>query len=189
MKKLTKEKFIEKAKLIHGDKYDYSSVEYVNAMTPVKIICPEHGEFWQTPNNHLRGCRCPRDSFNRRMDTNDFVTKAKLVHGDKYDYSKVEYVNSKTKICIICPEHGEFWQQPSMHLRGHGCPECAIKRLKRPYKKYVLISGRGFGFSWEIDTEGKLIIIDHNGIQYSVKDKTGNDLVLNVNGIKKKGMK
>lgn len=56
-----------------------------------------------------------------------FLDKAYAVHGDKYDYSKVEYINASTKICIICPEHGEFWQTPMAHLRGHGCPKCGKK--------------------------------------------------------------
>ena len=58
-----------------------------------------------------------------------FIEKAKNRHGDKYDYSKVEYINSTTKVCIICKEHGEFWQTPHGHVRGQGCPKCAkIKR-------------------------------------------------------------
>ena len=109
----TKE-FIEKAKRIHGDKYDYSKVKYVNNRTKVCIICPEHGEFWQRPTSHLKGCICYRCSQKakakkqKKSSTNEFIEKAKKIHGDKYDYSKVEYINAKTKVCIICPEHGEF---------------------------------------------------------------------------------
>lgn len=120
--------FIGKAAQIHNNRYDYSKVEYVDAKTKVCIICPEHGEFWQTPDAHLRGQECPlcsHRSFKYLKD--EFIEKAKLIHGDKYDYSKVEYVNAKTKVCIICPEHGKFWQTPNAHLKGHGCKKCGIK--------------------------------------------------------------
>jgi len=128
-KKLTKENFIQKAKNIHNNKYDYSKVEYINNHTKVCIICPEHGEFWQTPGSHLSGCGCKKcynkiQSKSKLSSLNKFIEKAKKVHGDKYNYSKVEYIDSQTKVCIICPEHGEFWQTPNNHLRGQGCIKC-----------------------------------------------------------------
>ena len=122
--------FINKARKIHGDKYDYSKVEYINNHTKVCIICPIHGEFWQTPSSHLRGRGCLQCAIEenkknaRRFTTDIFKERAKKVHGDKYDYSKVEYVNNTTKVCIICPIHGEFWQTPKGHLRGDGCMRC-----------------------------------------------------------------
>ena len=135
-KKQTKEEFIEKARKVHGDKYDYSKVNYVNNATKVCIICPIHGEFWQIPASHLMGRACPecrntRISNSLRNNVEAFIEKAKKVHGDKYDYSKVKYVNNKTKICIVCPEHGEFWQTPDGHLSGHGCRECYYKELSK----------------------------------------------------------
>ena len=125
----TTKEFIEKAKEIHGDKYDYSKVEYIDSKTKVCIICPEHGEFWQNPNSHLSGRGCSNCVSKKLHDvfsktTEEFIEKAREIHGDKYDYSKVEYVNAKTKVCIICPEHGEFWQTPDSHLRGSGCIHC-----------------------------------------------------------------
>jgi hypothetical protein len=124
-KKLTTEQFIEKARKVHGNKYDYSKVNYVNGRTNVCIICPIHGEFWQRPNNHLQGRGCPDCSVdNQTLTTEQFIEKAIKKHGYKYDYSKVEYIDSKTKVCIICPIHGEFWQIPDNHLRGKGCPDC-----------------------------------------------------------------
>ena len=125
--KLTTEKFIEKARKIHGNKYDYSKVEYVNSHTPVKIICKIHGEFEQTPTNHLCGKGCPICS-GKNMTTEQFIKKARIIHGDRYDYSKVVYINSTTKVCIICPEHGEFWQSPNNHLDGKGCYFCGVKQ-------------------------------------------------------------
>lgn len=133
-KKLTREDFIDKAKKIHGDKYDYSKVEYVNAHVNICIICPIHGEFWQRPDRHLEGCGCKKcfivaNAKKQTSTVEDFINKARKVHGDKYDYSKVEYVNNYTKVCIICPIHGEFWQIPSNHLKGQHCPKCAYETL------------------------------------------------------------
>ena len=126
-KKLTKEEFIKKAREKHGDKYNYDKVEYVNNRTKVCIICPKHGEFWQQPNNHLNGNGCPKCGGTVRLSKEEFIKKANEAHQGKYDYSKVEYKDAHTKVCIICsnPEHGEFWQSHSNHLSGKGCPKCA----------------------------------------------------------------
>ena len=125
MKKKTTEQFIKESNLIHNFKYDYSKTNYVNARIKVCIICPEHGEFWQKPNSHLQGCGCPLCCCNIKSNTSEFIQKAKEIHGNKYDYSKVNYIDSKTKVCIICPEHGEFWQKPYDHLHSHGCSKCS----------------------------------------------------------------
>ena len=132
--KLTLEEFIERSVKLHNNKYDYSKVEYINNKTKVCIICPEHGEFWQTPDCHMRrGQGCPVCRYinstkkireKQGLSTEDFVKKAIKIHGNKYDYSKVEYANNETKVCIICPEHGEFWQTPHHHIAGSGCPIC-----------------------------------------------------------------
>ena len=128
-KNLTNEEWIQKVKEIHGNKYDYSKVKYKNASTKVCIICPEHGEFWQLPSSHLKGCGCAECGLKKRVlkqtfTKAEFIQKAKEIHGNKYDYSKIEYINSQTKVCIICPEHGEFWQTPNKHLNGQGCAKC-----------------------------------------------------------------
>ena len=136
-KKLTKEEFIKKAKVVHGDKYDYSQVEYVNAITKVSIICPEHGEFLVRPSDHIH-CYvgCPKCSGCYRNTKEEFIEKARKIYGNKYDYSKVEYKNNKTKVCIICheknvlgEEHGEFWQRPNDHLSGYSCPKCGNNHI------------------------------------------------------------
>lgn len=116
--------FIQRATGIHGNKYDYSKVVYKNNKTKVCIICPKHGEFWQIPSAHLGGQGCPKCCTHHKLSIATFIKKAKSIHGDKYDYSKVNYVNAHTKICIICPKHGEFWQIPNDHLNGCGCPDC-----------------------------------------------------------------
>ena len=131
--------FIEKARQIHNDKYDYSKVNYVNSRTKVCIICPTHGEFWQTPHNHLKGYGCAEcgkeKSHLSKITTEDFIVKSKEIHGNKYDYSKACYKTCDTKVCIICPEHGEFWQTPSNHINGSGCPKCANEKRKNTLLK------------------------------------------------------
>ena len=124
MGKKTKEEFIKGARKKHGDKYDYSKVDYVNKRTKVCIICHEHGEFWQTPSSHLQGKGCPICGGTSTLTKEELIKKARKVHDNKYNYTKVEYVNNKTKVCIICPEHGEFWQTPYDHFYGCGCPKC-----------------------------------------------------------------
>ena len=121
--------FIAKCKEVHGEKYNYSKIEYVNKCTKVCIICPEHGEFWQTPNNHIKGSGCPKCVGHYVLTKEEWIASARKVHGDKYDYSKVNYVNGNTKVCIICPNpnHGEFWQTPSAHTQGNGCPKCGVE--------------------------------------------------------------
>ena len=138
------ETFIEKAKKIHGDKYDYSKVEYINNRTKVCIICPKHGEFWQNPHEHLNGYGCllcgqEISKNSRRLELNEFINRAKQIHGNKYDYSKVKYVNYDTPICIICPKHGEFWQMPHSHLNYHACPKCANENFVQEEKLFELV--------------------------------------------------
>ena len=155
-KQKTKEQVIEDFKKVHGNKYDYSKVEYKKALEKVCIICPEHGEFWQTPNSHLYGRGCPKCGIEKasnnikkalsqikrkkpdgkRKTIDSFIEKSKEVHGNKYDYSKVNYINNHTKVCIICPEHGEFWQTPTNHMSGQNCPLCShISRVKNKTKR------------------------------------------------------
>ena len=141
------DKFIEKAKQMHGDKYDYSKVEYINNKTKVYIICPIHGEFEMRPDHHLSGQGCPK-CVNKYVTTEEFIEKAKQVHGDKYDYSKVEYVNTKTPICIICPKHGEFWQRVEKHVYERcGCPTCNESRLEK--EVYTLLTDSNINFEYQ----------------------------------------
>ena len=169
-KKLTTEQFIEKAKKIHGNKYDYSKVNYINNNTDICIICPKHGEFRQKPKGHLegKGCKeCAKEilSENRKMDTEEFIKRAKKIHGDKFDYSKTDLKNrnEKGEICIICPIHGEFWQKPSSHLCGKGCKKC--KGLEKTTEEFIeqakKVHGDKFDYSKVkyIDTKHKIIII------------------------------
>ena len=121
---LSTKKFIEKSNIKHDFKYDYSKINYINVKTKIEIICPIHESFWQIPNNHLNGKGCPKCGGTKISNAEEFVGKANIKHDFKYDYSKVDYINVKTKIEIICRIHGSFWQTPSSHLNGNGCPKC-----------------------------------------------------------------
>jgi hypothetical protein len=131
MSKITTESFIKKAVEIHGNKYDYSKVNYNSAKEKVIIICKEHGEFLQSPDSHKRNKGCKQCSIinshnKQKSNTKDFIQKAIKIHGNKFDYSKVEYRTAIKKIIIICKEHGEFLQVPAEHLSNKGCKQCGI---------------------------------------------------------------
>ncbi len=135
MRRLTTEEFISRARRVHGNRYDYALVKYSVAFMPVKIICREHGEFEQMPNVHLRGCGCQTcgrlaTTNARRSNTEQFIAKAKRVHGDKYDYSLVSYETTELPVKIVCRAHGEFEQKPHGHLLGRGCRKCAVDRQR-----------------------------------------------------------
>ena len=119
MKRLTTEEFIEKAKKVHGDRYNYSKVEYKNNCIKVIIVCKIHDGFKQKPNGHLNGKGCPK-CVGQNKTTKELIKQFNKIHRNKYDYSKVEYINSRTKVIIICKKHGEFSQTPNNHLRKRG---------------------------------------------------------------------
>ena len=122
--RMTLNEFIIKANKQHNFKFDYSLVEYKNNSTKVKIICPIHGIFEQTPAEHLKAKDCTICS-GRCRDEKDFIHKANYIHNSIYDYTKCTYINASTKVVITCPVHGEFEQTPNSHLRKSGCPDCA----------------------------------------------------------------
>ena len=129
----TQIEFVEEASKVHSNFYNYELVSYVNSTTNVKIICPVHGMFEQTPATHLnnRGCKeCGklRTISAHKKDTETFIQKAKLKHGELYDYSSVVYVGNKEKVDIRCNVHGIFKQTPNNHLTGYGCNRCGCNR-------------------------------------------------------------
>ena len=129
-RKLTRDQFIERSRIVHKDKYDYSYSQYVGASYKVEIICPIHGFFSQQPFSHLEGRGCPQcggitKAVKRKYTLSSFIVKAKKIHNNKYDYSKVNYIHNRVKTCIVCPKHGNFFQKPNCHLAGRGCPQCA----------------------------------------------------------------
>jgi hypothetical protein len=119
---LTLNEFKEKAMEIHGGFYDYPENTYINNKTPIKIICPVHGEFMQRPMIHLRGGGCSKCA-GRGFTTRELIKKAEEIHDNKYTYKYIGLITEKAG--IICPEHGEFMQILYAHLHGSGCPKCA----------------------------------------------------------------
>ena len=137
--------FLRKAEKRHDNFYEYTKSVYVNDHTSLIITCPTHGDFKQTPNMHLQGHGCRKCGFEKvaqstRWTTEEFTQKAIKQHGDLYDYSMVNYVNSITNIMIICKKHGPFSQQPHAHTIGVGCPVCSYSKAEKELLKYFVDS-------------------------------------------------
>jgi len=148
-KRSTREKFIAASQQRHGDKYDYSLVVYDKRSLPVTIVCPSHGPYQQLPRSHLdgHGCKQCHNSGNR-LGVEEFIKQATLVHGDKYDYSRVVYVTSKTKVELVCDKHGPFWITPNGHVSSRGgCARC--KESKGESRIRVFLEKHGIGFIQE----------------------------------------
>lgn len=197
-KRLTQKEFIERATTIHNGKYDYSKVAYVNNDTPVIITCPIHGDFTQAPSNHLggQGCKfCKIDKQKRifKMGKEKFIEKARKIHGSFYDYSKVEYVNNKTDVVVICPEHGPFLVAPQDHIQGmNGCPKCQTSKGEKKIMLWLenhsidyrwhksirspLAPGKRKKFIPDFYVEASNLMIEYNGEQhYRPKEKWGGE--------------
>jgi|ERR1035437_131480 hypothetical protein len=162
--------FISKAREVHGDKYDYSRFEYVTNKTKGKIICPSHGVFEQIPQAHLLGLGgCSDCNGLKKLNVDDFISKAREVHGDKYNYSRFEYVNCRTKGKIICPSHGVFEQIPQDHCSDHGCQKCANEMRRRFVEEFISkareVHGDRYDYSLfeyvTTNTKGKIICNKH----------------------------
>ena len=173
-KNITTEEFIEKSKLVHGDKYDYSNVDYNLSNQDVNIICKIHSNFWQTPNSHLNGSGCPKCSNRYRLTTQEFIEKSRRIHGDKYDYSKVEYKNTDTKVIIICKIHGEFSQESGSHMKGSGCKKCYHSSIGERFlqtkeefiEKSKLVHGNKYDYSkveYKFSNEKVIIVCKIHG--------------------------
>jgi very-short-patch-repair endonuclease len=185
MKKLTLQEFIDKSKTIHGDKYDYSMVNYKDTRSKVSILCALHGEFLIKPNSHLsgKGCRgCGIEEsgkiFIHGMD--DFVARANIKHGHKYIYSEFK---KRGKMRIECPVHGEFTQLAHNHLKGSGCPKCGInnraERLRKGKSffitKSIAVHGEKYDYTNVTETvrsDKKVTIIcpNHGSFQQRIHD-------------------
>ena len=152
--KVTTESFIKKAIEIHGDKYDYSKVDYKKAVEKIEIKCPVHGLFYQTPNAHTNGSGCPLCGRgvveeSRRSDVNSFVKKSRKIHGNKYDYSKTVYNGWKGYLEISCPIHGKFTQEARKHLGGNGCAKCVHDNLKSNTEEFIVRSKKIHGDKYD----------------------------------------
>ena len=188
--------FIKKAKEIHGDKYDYSKSLYLGSREKIEIICTLHGNFFQLPTNHLsgRGCKeCSKIKMarNQSSNTQEFISKARNVHGDIYDYSLVDYTNNHTQVEIICFKHGSFLQSPKDHLSGRGCPTCGRERSIEDIKSRMMFSkdefikranevhGEKYDYSLvdykDTRTKVEIICMEHGSFfQYPNKHMQGN---------------
>ena len=143
-------KIVSQFQRVHGDKYDYSLVRYTNAHEKVKILCRTHGVFEQAPAGHLSGRGCPACAGQLRFDSKTIIAKFQEVHGDKYDYSIVNYVSTHQKVKIICRVHGEFEQSPATHSKGSGCPNCAGRPSYNNEKiitKFRMVHGDRYDYS------------------------------------------
>lgn len=139
---LNQDDVINEFKKIHGDRYDYSKVKYVSAKTPVEIICKIHGSFMMMPDKHKSGQNCKlcgfKDISERQLDSQEEVIKKfKQIHGDTYDYSLVDYINSHTKIIVICKTHGQFLIAPNHHINKKGCKLCSIQNTGWTKTKWI----------------------------------------------------
>ena len=197
----TTEEFINDAKLIHGETYDYGKVDYKNKTEKVCIICKKHGEFYQSPGHHLTGQGCPicgaqRTFEKQRYTTESFIKRAKVVHGDKYDYSKTEYVDSRTHVCITCKMHGDFFQMPAAHLSGEGCRKCSTEKVHKEQrsnteeflekaKKSHWNHNYDFSLVDYFNNEKKITVICHE--KFKNGDEHGSFLISPANLLKGKG--
>ena len=141
-RRLPTEDFISRSIQVHGNRYDYFNVEYVNSSTEVEIGCSVHGKFYQQPQYHMNGSGCPKCSVieqheKQKKSINDFISDSIKIHGDLYDYSMVEYIDSKTPIIVVCNIHGEFYPTPNNHLRGSGCPKCKSSKGELDINRYL----------------------------------------------------
>lgn len=152
--KITPEIFLKRANELHNNKFKYDLTGFKNSASRVKIYCEKHGWFEQSVLNHINGNTCPecaKEIKSQKMSNGrqKFIENAVKIHGNKYDYSKVEYINNHTKVCIICPEHGEFWQKPCGHLFGQGCSKCVGRGLTTEdfIKKAQKVHGDRYDYS------------------------------------------
>lgn len=136
---------INKFKSVHGDTYNYSEVKYKKSNVKVEIVCKIHGSFFQQPDSHMQGHGCPKckatsASAKNSMSVNEFISRASKVHANAFLYDRSKFVNTTTKMEIVCPVHGVFLQTPQAHLRGQKCPKCALLARSSPHKQYAAIN-------------------------------------------------
>ncbi len=185
LKRFTKKDFVQKAFNIHSDKYGYDNFIYKDSQTKGYVTClvnKDHGDFSITPNNHIRGRGCPKCKFQnqikrQQLTLEEFIRRARIIHGDKYDYSKVVYVNMYTKVIITCKEHGDFLQRPNEHLRGYGCGKCKASKGEQVIKlildKHGIINETEYkipelvsNYEYDFYLPDCNILIEFHGIQH-----------------------
>ena len=159
------DRFLADATAKHGNRYDYSKVEYIDSETKITIICKVHGEFRQIPRSHISGCGCAQCGIGNRSEymsaiaSERFVGNANFTHGNVYDYSKTKYIRSRFKVIITCAYHGDFEQTPNNHLNGKGCPRCPKSNVdpNDPACIYLMHDGLGkIKIGYSVNAERRL---------------------------------
>lgn len=168
--KKTNEEYISDVINIHGNRYDYSLVDYSGVKNKITIICKEHGNFYPRAGNFLNGSNCPKCGSNHKSNIKEFIKKATNIHNILYDYSLVEYVNTYIKVKIICLIHGMFEQRPNNHLMGQGCPTCGLSHI--PSKEEIIKKS--------IETHGNLY--DYSLVEY-INKKTKIKIICKKHGM------
>jgi len=187
LQRSTSPEFIEKANLTHNNFYDYSKCHYINNHVKIAIICPSHGNFLQTPSDHLGGHGCPSCGKQTSISTHaydlkEFVERSNALYHNKYDYSKFVYRNANTKGIIVCKLHGEFLQKPYSHLALHGCPICNSSKGELKIHSHLINSGINFihqksfddcknsntgrKFKFDFYIPSKSLLIEYDGYQH-----------------------
>lgn len=168
-RKFTKKEILQKANLIHNNRYDYSKVDYKSIDIPIEIICPIHSSFFQRPYLHMKGAKCQKCSGieqgnKTRKTLEKFIEQANKVHNFKYDYTNSVYLGDKEKIEIKCPLHNIFTQLPTNHLKGHGCIKCSGEEASIKYtlsleeviSKFKQVHGNKYNYDKFIYTSSKV---------------------------------
>ena len=124
--------WVTKARATHGDKYDYTQSVYTGYKCNIQIVCPTHGVFTQLENNHRNGCGCPKCGAETRGAArahtwDSFVAAATDKHESVYTYPAQPFKNSRDKVRVVCPTHGEFTLAAYAHMAGHRCKRCAYE--------------------------------------------------------------
>ena len=140
--------FIQKANVIHQSKWNYNKTIYVSAKTKVIITCDIHGDYSQTPHNHLQGQGCPKCAGVAKKDTDQFIKEAVKKYGDKWIYTEVNYISAIIKVTITCSIHGDFEQTPNSHLQCQGCPKCAIYAKTKDAEQFIKEAIGKHGDKW-----------------------------------------
>ena len=180
-----REKFLSVSVSKHGDKYDYSEVDFIDRYTPVKIACSIHGDFHITPKLHMRGRGCQLCGEEKRVrdrthNTETYIFKAKKIHGDTYNYDKVDYLGDSQKVIITCLEHGDFPQHAGSHLQNHGCPHCKktskgeiaiekeLKELNARYEREYSLPGTRYRYDFYLPDHN--LLLEYDGRQHFVEN-------------------
>ena len=155
--RLTLEVFLADARGVHGDRYKYDLVKIASNTSPVKIRCPDHGVFEQTPKQHRKGRGCPKCGGTEQLTQTAVLEKFRAAHGPRYDYGKVQYLRAAAEVVIVCPIHGDFAQRAAVHWSGHGCPKCAkastASTLRTPDATRVAqLDALGHGYTYDVST-------------------------------------